>query len=303
MQRKTKQIKSAEVRDYIQYLREHGRRETTLHNYGLNLDHVFDVLAEGGKHTSVYDMDADDVAYLYVHLNLKECTIRDYIRLLSGMVIHYTGRDPGRQADILWNNSNDDVRRLFITLDQFKIAYHAADPTERMILVLGAYMGLRRMEIAGIRDSDITERGTMIVHGKGHGPQGKVCEMAIPEPVKREIAAYRMYKAGYKRKDDYLVQNVGPRKHGKRIDPTSLGNKVHFLSQRVGIPFSTHSLRRLYATTLYYECDVKLEVIKNLMRHAKSTSVIDLYIAPSKRLEQAAQASVGAVLDAAVGQI
>lgn len=296
-----KPIRNAEVKDYIQYLEDHGRRPNTIHNYGLILDHLFDVLREGGQHTSVYDMDADDVAYLYTHLALKERTVRSHIRMLSGMVLHYTGRDPERQADILWNDGADDVRRVWITKEQFADLYDQADATDRMVLVLGAYMGLRRAEIATIRDSDI-HGDHVTIHGKGHGPNGKIAEMTIPGPVMDEIRAYRATKAGKPSDDDYLIQGAKRHRHLSRIQPETITNRFSKLSKRTGIPVSPHSLRRLYATTLYYDCGAKIETIKALMRHSSSATTVACYIAPCRDREREAQESLNQTLNAVLNR-
>lgn len=60
-----------------------------------------------------------------------------------------------------------------------------ADPTEKMILYLGAGLGLRREEIATIKLSDF-KGNKIMVNGKGHG-RGKLVEKEAPQSVLRAI--------------------------------------------------------------------------------------------------------------------
>jgi len=72
----------------------------------------------------------------------------------------------------------------------------AADPTQRMILILGGMMGLRRSDIAGLRDGDI-DGNRMVIRGKGHGRDGLVSVMEMPPPVTRELDRYFRWREPY----------------------------------------------------------------------------------------------------------
>lgn len=73
------------------------------------------------------------------------------------------------------------------------------------------------------------------------------------------------------------------------------------LKRATGIEFTAHSLRRLYATTLYYDVGADLITIKGLMRHSKAETTITRYIAPMKKLENEAAKTLENVLVEALG--
>ena len=75
------------------------------------------------------------------------------------------------------------------------------------------------------------------------------------------------------------------------------------LADMLGIPFAPHSLRRLYATTLYYDAGCDLITVKNLMRHSKSSSTVERYIAPFKKSEREACEGLSRVLGEALGEL
>lgn len=293
----------AELDQYIEYLRAHGRRPMTLHNYSINLNRILRTLKGGGRHYLVNEIDVDDVAWLYMNLDDVGETCRHvYIRLLSNFVLHFTGRDVGKQADILFNDPEvEEV--VYISKEEFACLYHRADEVDRLILILGAYMGLRRSEMSRIREEDIVD-GRLMVRGKGHGPNGKVSWMNIPTRVMEEVESFRTFKAmwPYGHTGEFLLES-GQRHHPMvHLTPNNISRRLNRLSERTGVKVTPHALRRLYATTLYYDVGADIVTIKNLMRHAKAETTIIRYIAPMKRRENEAAGQVQDVLCAALGE-
>ena len=292
--------------EFIAYMREHGRRETTLDGYTINLNMLLRTLREGGHHWKAEEIDVDDIAWLNAILGerVTEGTRSQYLSMVSRFVIHFTGRDVKKQADILFNDDTRAENTPFITKEQFALLYKAGDPVDRIILVLGAYMGLRRMEMAGLREDDI--RGEiMTVRGKGHGPNGKVVNMVIPQRVRLEIETFRRFKASYRFGCDGVHLIESGKRHRKLtgISPDAIDRRMNRLANRLGIDFAPHSLRRLYATTLYYDAGVDLITVKNLMRHSKSSSTVERYIAPFKQRERDAVSDLQEILGQALGEI
>ncbi len=64
-----------------------------------------------------------------------------------------------------------------------------AQPRERLVMALAATMGLRRTEIVSLELDDF-ESGSVMIRGKGHGPQGKVVWKEVTESVRKEMRAY-----------------------------------------------------------------------------------------------------------------
>lgn len=123
---------------WLDYLRSMGRKENTLGTHRSNVKQCLMFLLADGRDYEASKITTDDVMYLWRTIPVKEEVRRAYLRSLAGMIVYYTGVDVVKQTNILHNR---EVRnRVFITKDEFRLAYAAADPFQRVILCLGAYM-------------------------------------------------------------------------------------------------------------------------------------------------------------------
>lgn len=261
---------------WLEDLRSNGRKSNTIMTHRNNVYQCLWRLAAGGFSTRAEYIGAGEIIYLWETMGLKEGVKRAYLRSLSNMVQFHTGRDPVKEANILYNR---DIReRVFITKDEFIGAYRSGDEMERLVLILGGFLGLRRAEMVSITNADIS-RNMLTVHGKGHGEDGLVAVIPLNRPVMDAIAAYRAsdMKQGVSLDDRLLqVRDHRGRLHG--IPPTQLSNLVSDLGKRCGIRMTTHSLRRLYATLLYYDAECDLQTVKSMMRHADVSTTLKCYV-------------------------
>ena len=137
--------------------------------------------------------------------NLKQRTIRTYLNRLGKMLEFFYGVNPYHQADVLW--FPEATERDWIFKAQWKELWNRADETERLILALGGGMGLRRSEIADIKNSDISGN-VLSVRGKGSGPNGKAVTMQIPPTVMRCIDDYFVVRSSIIGEDDISDGNM-----------------------------------------------------------------------------------------------
>lgn len=289
-----------QINQYLTFLASRGRRESTIITYGNYLRRLIGILEDEGLPTDCEHIGVDEIALLKLRISdLKEGTQLRYLFILGQMVEHYTGVNPYKRADFCWNR--DEPRRVFITLDDFRVLYLNARPMARLILVLGAYMGLRRTEICGLRDGDL-DKGKLTVRGKGHGPQGLVTVMDVPEPVLNEIESFRAHvrASGLPRVDDHLVQGHSAGVW-KGICAGTVNETISTLGEFCGIEITPHSLRRLYATTLYNEAGADLNTLRILMRHSEVETTLRCYVNADPRRITEANARATAVLSAVLG--
>ncbi|GAB3349875.1 tyrosine-type recombinase/integrase [Modestobacter lapidis] len=120
-------------------------------------------------------------------------------------------------------------------------AVESATPKIRLMILLGAFCGLRCQEIAGLHWSDLQtgdEETTLLVReGKG----GK--ERVVPAPV---VVIEAMVAHGRRRS--------GPMFYGRdarQIAPHSVSQSVNHHLKRQGIAATAHQLRHRYATVTY----------------------------------------------------
>lgn len=284
---------------WLDHLRTMNRKENTLRTHRYNVRRCLLFLHCDDRPTDAGAITTDDIQYLWRTLPMKEDVRRSYLRSLSCMVEHHTGTDIVKRTDILHNRESRE--RVFIRDSDFRRAYAVADPLQRLVLCLGAYMGLRRGEMQAIRDGDI-DGDVLTVHGKGHGEHGLVAYLDIPPSVAEAIDAYRDsdMKSG-DRADDYLLQNRGRDGTLHRIDLSRISYAVHDLADRAGVRMTTHSLRRFYATTLYYTTGCDLQTVRKLMRHSDVTTTLKCYVDAFDEEAMAASEKLTEHIDGLVG--
>ena len=107
--------------------------------------------------------------------------------------------------------------------------------------------------------------------------------MKIPKLVRSAIDEWTEIRNGNGSDDlsgDCIV--VSYQKAGmKQMASSSLSHYVRALGKRAGVRVTTHSLRRLFATSLYRNRVDPVD-IKTLMRHASISTTINCYIDPDR---------------------
>ena len=284
-----------QAEQYCDHLLSTGRKPSTVGTYRSSLNICIDLLGKAGMHTQAEEIGEAEIYYLVGHLDMSEATARSYLMVLNGMLEYYTGKALVKKMRILWNRPNR--HRIFITTEDLAKMYAVADPKEKVILVLGAFMGLRRDEMQHIKLEDI-RRDRILIHGKGHGKNGLVFEQPMPVEVREVIDQYIRWRnrlPGTDRTDGRLIIYRDERRNELRHYADrcgSISQIVSDLGKKVGVEATCHSLRRLFCTSLYYGvngsggCD--LATLKDLMRHASVNTTLTCYIDVKDREKETA---------------
>ena len=228
--------------------------------------------------------------------DIKDTTLKTYLCKLGGMIKFGTGNDPYNEAAMLW--SRTDIERTWIFKDQWKRMLAVANPTEKMILYLGAGLGLRREEIATIKLSDFKGNKVM-VNGKGHG-RGKLVEKEVPQSVLRAIEEYLPYR------EETIAQH-GDRANGALIaipyrthSPTAsirfVEQSMRDLEEKSKIKATCHTLRRFYCTNLF-DAGVEQDTVRRMMRHSHLDTTLNHYLYADPRKIRGATTAVDDALD------
>ena len=159
--------------EYVAYLARRGRKPLSLDGIERGCRRCCEALDALFPGIMLEDVGDEEAAMLQADLlaRYKESTTKGYVEKFGGYAEWVTGRDPVKHARLMWNG-RPDVERVWITADDYRRLYAAAKPRERMMLALGATMGLRREEIMTLTMEQFRDGGIEI-HGKGHGPKGK----------------------------------------------------------------------------------------------------------------------------------
>ena len=182
--------------------------------------------------------------------------------------------------------------------DRIKKILAVANPTEKMILYLGAGLGLRREEIATIKLSDFKGNKVM-VNGKGHG-RGKLVEKEVPQSVLRAIEEYLPYR------EETIAQH-GDRANGALIaipyrthSPTAsirfVEQSMRDLEEKSKIKATCHTLRRFYCTNLF-DAGVEQDTVRRMMRHSHLDTTLNHYLYADPRKIRGATTAVDDALD------
>lgn len=128
------------------------------------------------------------------------------------------------------------------------------DPATRLAVALGAYAGLRRMEITALRAEHRVESCLLI---KGKGSKERLV------PIHPQLAPLLTLEAGY-----YF-----PGRTGGHCHPSVIQKKVR---TALGSPWHTHSLRHAFATAVYKHTH-DLRAVQMLLGHASLTTT-EIYL-------------------------
>lgn len=267
-----------EADEWLDHLREAGRKAETLKTHRNNIRQCMAYLMAVGKPCDAESVTVQDIQYLWRVIEAKEEVRSQYLRSFSAMIEYHTGKNLLKRADLLHNREQRD--RVFISKAEFAILWRAANPFQRLIIAFGAFMGLRRSEIGMIRDSEI-EGDVVTIHGKGHTDEGMVVKIRIPEAVMEPLADYRRWKRATQKGevvDDYLFQARGRDGKVRHVNMCKISDAITQLRKSTGIRVTTHAFRRFFATTLYYDMESDVQTIKTMMRHADVSTTFKCYI-------------------------
>lgn len=262
------------VESWLAELVAHGRSEVSIAAYRSELSSASRTLGKMGIGMDPGIIDEEVIHRMVPLMEMKEDSKRQILRTLGQWVEWESGRNPFKMAKILWNRP--DKRRVFIDKEDLDAALNIADARERLILLLGAKMGLRRVEMSRILLSDIRD-GRLVIRGKGHH-DGKLVSVIIPPSVSDAIGDWMDIRKDIKTESGTLLVTSW----GSPIDPGYIGIIMRKLSERVGTEITPHSLRRLFAMTLYQDMNIDLLDVSRLMRH-ESISTTQLYIREDRR--------------------
>ena len=277
---------------YLSWLKTHNRREETINTYRAQLNALEPYILDLLGFFRFDEIGPDEICALIDCLGVCERSKKDYINTFGRLVHFVTGRNPVKEAEILWNDT-DPTHRIFIENEDWPIIKAAArSSTDKLILALGAYLGLRREEMVRIKLSDIDDLQSLrrlTIHGKGHGKDGHVVVKDIPAPVRVALKRYLKDRERFDPETDQLLIRVDGKQPGRVMNGRSIRFAVDRMVERSGVKFTPHSLRRLYATTMWEASDYDLEVTRTATRHKSVDVLMECYIRANPKKQKTAE--------------
>ena len=152
-----------------------------------------------------------------------------------------------------------------ISRGDLAVALAHAEPRMRCWLTLGAFQGLRCIEMAQLRREDVQETASppIIVVREGKGGKDRV--LPLNADVELALRSYGM-------RHGYLFQI-----DGQPIEPGTVSSYIWRYLHGLGIEASAHSLRHFFGSSLYHATkDIRL--VQEMMGHA-SPQTTAVYVA------------------------
>ena len=268
------------LREYIGFMTDWGYKDHTIKSR-ISMNTVcYRKLKVIEGDFDLKDIDAIDIRRLRNEFKgYSESTVRQNLYAFGWFIEHVTGYNPCEEAKLIFNGGTET--RQFIFSEDWTTIYEKADVMGRLILALGATMGLRRKEILGITMDDI--QGDRIrIRGKGVGADGKVVVLPMTELVRRDLDEYLAVRAQLlsifgDRTHGSLFINMTKKNVGKALQIRSFEMFLDNLQEKSGISFTSHCLRRFFCTTMS-DAGVDLDTIRRMMRHSSLETTLKCYL-------------------------
>ena len=217
----------------------------------------------------------------YCQSNYAPSTQRDYCYALKKICEH----NGNRIFDTLKIRFPVDTRPNVDWLDFEdckKILNTWMSPLQEIIVSLELLHGLRKCEVVRLTLDDLHE-DYMTVTGKGHGG-GKLRSVPYHPDFKRSLNRWMSYRRSLEESAYPLDQprnllvylKGGVLKSYQQVKGTAISKQLDEISERSGVHFSNHTLRRTFGRELF-RSGVNIEIIAMIYGHV-STQITMMYL-------------------------
>lgn len=278
------------LESYIAYCRTLGRKATTLHGYEVTAGRCYPLIgAILAKSLTTYRLEKFVAEMGEKRLSAK--TIKNTIGLLSSAYDHaiFIGQlkeNPCKRVS-LPKQQPKDIRIFYLEeIPKFLEAIADVDLNEKVAYELALFLGLRRSEILGLRESDVDiVQGLIYVHSTRHRVDGEdVVQdtktkrstriLALPDILILDLARLlEIHRQFPYESTDYLIQNGA----GDPLGSQALSSRLSRLEKEKGLPNVTlHGLRHTYASLLHSQ-GVDMANISAELGHSNLATTMNIY--------------------------
>ena len=288
---------------YIAHCKVLGRKATTIHGYETTAKRL-QSLTEGILAKRLTTAQLEKIVAEMSSNGLSAKTIHNTIGLLSAAYDHAIRIDqlqsnPCKKI-ILPKEQPKDIRILYMDeIQDFLYAISDVDLNEKVAYELALFMGLRRSEILGLKESDVDiVRGIISIHSTRHRVGGEDIEqdtktkrstrvLALPEILIIDLARLlEVHRQFPYEKSGLLIQDG----FGNPLGHQALSSRLVRLEKEKGLPHVTlHGLRHTYASLLH-SSGVDMANISAELGHGNMVTTMNIY---THRFQDASNASRG----------
>ena len=280
--------------DFIAWMGRRGRKAKTLECLERGARRCCEALDSASPGIRMEDVGEEEVAMLQSGLlsRYRTRTAKTYMQALGAYSKWLVGKDVVEESRLMWNA--EGVERLWIAREDYRRLYAAARPRERVMLALGATMGLRREEVMTLETGQIRDGGIEI-HGKGHGPNGKVEWRPMSRAVADALAEWTPVREEILARTGTGSRVLMLSSSGRPVTPNQMNRVLDTVGRHAGVKVTPHSLRRLFAMTMD-EAGTDLETMARMMRHNSPETTMQCYLKADPRKMREASCAVDRLL-------
>lgn len=278
------------LESYVSHCSTIGRKATTIRGYRVTAERCYSSVGKIlAKDLSAYRLEKF-VAEMSDN-GLSPKTIKNTVGLLSAAYDHavFIGQlkeNPCKRVS-LPKLTPKDARIFYLEeIPHFLEAIADIDLNEKCAYELALFLGLRRSEILGLKESDVDiAKGLAYVHNTRHRVDGIDIEadtktkkstriLALPNililDLARLIETHRQFPY---EKTDFLIQDGV----GNPLGGQALSSRLTRLEQKHGLPSVTlHGLRHTYASLLHAQ-GVDMANISAELGHSSLSTTMNIY--------------------------
>ena len=256
-------------KEYLRYLKEHNRSEITLEEYERVLNQAFNSLKKNDMEFSPRKIGTEEI-YFMTHSTFKGRTpysTRWCICIIGGF-LEYCGNPVIQRMKLPWPRCERKSVDWLDPIVAMKLLERSRG-IERIIVQLELNQGLRRSEVAKLKVSDLS--GFVFVRGKGRGGE-KYRKVPYHRDTDRELNWWyeeREERIDGARKPSIVPDNLLLYRKGtlKPYSPKGISVIMEHLSERTGVRFTNHTLRRTFGRTCW-QAGILKETIRDLLGHS-----------------------------------
>lgn len=278
------------LESYVSHCKTLGRKATTIHGYEITAERCYPLIgAILAKSLTTYRLEKFVAEMGDNSLSAK--TIKNTIGLLSAAYDHaiFIGQldsNPCKRVSLPQGQPRD-IRILYLEeMPRFLETIADVDLNEKVAYELALFLGLRRSEIIGLKESDVDiVQGLVYVHNTRHRVDGVDIEadtktkkstrvLALPDILILDLARLlEIHRQFPYEKTDFLIQDGV----GNPLNGQALASRLARLEKKNGLPNVTlHGLRHTYASLLHSQ-GVDMANISAELGHSNLATTMNIY--------------------------
>jgi integrase len=272
-----------EIDRYLKELEESDRSPRTIENYCWSLKYLFQGLRDAKLTINPRKVGRRELEHLRKEYLAGTESYRAYMVKLLRLFLKWAGNKEVASLRIGFRDDGIHKNR-WLTDEEAMTLKMSAQGVERMVVHCELDLGMRRIEVMRLRVNDFqatNSTNTVLVHGKGrYGGKYRTISWHPDTPAELEawlnvrdetIRRVRERNPGVSVPDNLLLYARGKELHA--YNDSGIDAILKGLSERTGVRFSNHDLRRTCGRMMH-RSGVRTEEIARIFGHSDTRTTL-----------------------------